>query len=60
MIAVLLEVVLTLCSLKCAKMKAVHVSFEEEGKIRLLEGQNNLQAVLLWPFIEAKTLQIMR
>lgn len=47
MIAVLLEVVLTLCSLKCAKMKAVHVSFEEEGKIRLLEGQNNLQAVLL-------------
>lgn len=53
MISLLLEVLLTPYSLKPAKMKAVQASFEEEGKIRLLEGQNNkLQTVLVWPFIE--------
>lgn len=51
---IFLEVLLTLCSLRSAKMKAVQVSFEEEGNLRLLEGQNNqLQAVLHWPFLEA-------
>lgn len=48
MISLLLEVLLTPYSLKPAKMKAVQASFEEEGKIRLLEGQNNkLQTVLV-------------
>lgn len=48
MITVLLEVLLTLCSLKHAKMKVVQLSFEEEGQLRLLEGQKNqLKAVLI-------------
>lgn len=42
MIAALSEVLLTVCSLKTVKIKAIQVNLEEEGKSRLLVGQNNL------------------